>query len=184
MGFSFFFFFQSIIRQRRDSAAITARGHPILANPKEPLKTFFFLLFLFKNSRTQRTHLRACVVWSSLFGTHRHVASSTQLSVIVVIGRRGTLLCAYKNSMFASLSIGLVHLIYTRKLLDQFDSSSKRGKCREREGGGNKGLRLGIFSFITSFELQISFYLFFVFSVHPLTVFFNFIYRHRSRSKE
>lgn len=80
MGFSFFFF-QSIIRQRRDSAAITARGHPILANPKEPLKTFFFLLFFSFYLRIQELRELTCVpVWSGPLFLELTGTSPAQLS--------------------------------------------------------------------------------------------------------
>ncbi len=59
-------------REKGYSAAITACwGHPILANPKEPLNvSFSFFYFFFLEFEKEPEEL-TCVVWESL----RHVAS-------------------------------------------------------------------------------------------------------------
>ncbi len=109
---------ESVKREKGYSAAITAWGHPILANPKEPLNVSFFFLpisFSWIRERTRGTHL--CGLGIS--AARRQLRFPWDFWVIVVItgssSRASYYLTVEEFLMLASLSIALVHLIYARK---------------------------------------------------------------------
>lgn len=108
-------------REKGYSAAITACwGHPILANPKEPLNVSFFPISFFLNSRKNQ---RNSPVWSgNLCGTSPASLSMGLLGHCRHPHRQpaqleGQLLpyCGRIFNVGYSLSIALVHLIYARK---------------------------------------------------------------------
>lgn len=163
-------------REKGYSAAITACwGHPILANPKEPLNvsfSFSYFFFLeFEKERTRGTHL--CGLGIS--AARRQLRFPWDFWVIVVIAQaaqlEGQLLpyCGRILNVGYSLSIALVHLIYARKPFGSIRfhvrSYSIEGR-RCAHGGGEKETEKNKGSclvFIMSFELQI--FLFFSSSV-------------------